>query len=80
MKLWEKISFICSAVLIGIVTICCTLLLLHAKDSILAFAYAQAEDKQQNLAASFSEMASYYTDDSSSLATENAFVLYCFSQ
>ena len=80
MKLWQKISLICSAVLIGIVAVCCTLLLLHAKDSILRFAYTQAEDKQRNLASSFSEMANYYSDDSSSQTTENALVLYCFSR
>lgn len=80
MKLWQKISLICSAVLISIVAICCALLLLHAKSSILSFAYKQAEDKQRNLASSFSEMAIYYADDSSSPATENAFVLYCFSR
>jgi len=80
MKLWKKISLICSAVFVSIVAVCCTLLLLHAKSNILAFAYTQAEDKQQNLATSFSEMASYYADERSSLATENAFVLYCFSR
>lgn len=80
MKLWQKISLICSAVLIGIVAICCTILLLYAKDSILSFAYTQAEDKQRNLASSFSEMASYYADETSSPVTENAFVLYCFSR
>lgn len=80
MKLWQKISLICSAVLIGIVAVCCTILLLHAKDSILSFAYTQAEDKQRNLASSFSEMANYYADETSSPATENAFVLYCFSR
>ena len=80
MKLWKKASLICSAVFIAIVAVCCTLLLLHAKNSILAFAYTQAEDKQRNLAASFSEMAGYYADERSSLTTENAFVLYCFSR
>lgn len=80
MKLWQKISLICSAVLIGIVAVCCTLLLLRAKNSILTFAYTQAEDKQRNLASSFSEMARYYADETSSQTTESAFVLYCFSR
>ncbi|MEA4913702.1 MAG: DUF6034 family protein [Christensenella sp.] len=80
MKLWQKISLICSAVLVGIVAVCCMLLLLNAKSSILSFAYTQAEDKQRNLASSFSEMASYYADDNSGTETENAFVLYCFSR
>jgi len=80
MKLWQKVSLICSAVLIGIVAVCCTILLLHAKNSILSFAYTQAEDKQRNLASSFSEMASYYADEPSSQETEYAFVLYCFSR
>lgn len=80
MKLWQKISLICSAVLIGVVAICCTLLLLHAKSSILSFAYAQAEGKQRSLVSSFSEMAGYYADETSSAATEHAFVLYCFSR
>lgn len=80
MKLWQKVSLICSAVLIGVVAACSVLLLLHAKNSILAYAYSQAEDKQKNLAASFAEMADYYADASASADTEDAFILYCFSR
>ena len=50
MKLWKKISIICSIVLVVIVATCSTLLLLQSKNSILEITYQQARDKQQETA------------------------------
>ena len=80
MKLWGKISLICSAVLVAIVAACSTLLLVQSKTSILELTYQQARDKQRNLASSFSTMASYYTGEADSSITNKSLVKYCFSR
>lgn len=80
MKLWKKISIICSIVLIVIVTVCSTLLLMQSKDSILNRTYEQARDKQRNLASSFSEMVKYYSGENDSPGTNFSLVNYCFSR
>jgi two-component system phosphate regulon sensor histidine kinase PhoR len=80
MKLWQKVSFVCSIVLIVIVTTCSTLLIVQSKRSILTLTYEQAQDKQSNLAASFSQMASYYATEDDSESTTYALVKYCFSR
>lgn len=78
MKLWQKLSLVCCAVLACVVTACGTLLILQSKSSILALTYEQAREKQSNLASSFSGMASYYTLDGDLPATTYSLVKYCF--
>lgn len=80
MKLWIKTSAICIAVLVTIVTFCSAILLFHSKSSILALAHSQAEAKQHDLAASFSEMASYYLSDDDSEAVKESLIQYCFTR
>lgn len=80
MKLWQKTSLICIAVLLVIVTACSAVLLLHSKNSILELTYSHAESKQRSLASSFSEMAVYYLADGDSMAVETSLVNYCFSR
>ncbi len=80
MKLWKKISLVCSGILIVIVATCSTLLLLQSKSSILELAYEQAADKQRSLASSFSEMASYYADEGDPGATNESLIRYCFTR
>lgn len=80
MKLWQKISLVCICVLIGIVTVCCTLLLLQSKSNILNLTVKQAEEKQLTLETSFSQMFSYYGDKNDSPVTEYSLAVYCFSQ
>ena len=80
MKLWQKTSLICIAVLLIIVTACSAVLLIHAKNSILELTYSHAEDKQRSLASSFSEMAGYYLADGDSMTVETSLVNYCFSR
>jgi len=80
MKLWQKISLICSAVLTAIVLPMGGLLLNEAKGNILDLTYQQAADKQKNLAASFSEMSNYYLEDSDTKPVEYSLVKYCFSR
>lgn len=80
MKLWQKISLVCICVLIGIVTVCCTLLLLQSKNNILNLTVKQAAEKQRTLETSFSQMFSYYGDKNDSPVTEYSLSVYCFSQ
>ncbi len=80
MKLWQKTSLICIAVLLVIVAACSAVLLLHSQNSILDLTYSHAESKQRSLASSFSEMAVYYLADGDSMAVETSLVNYCFSR
>ena len=80
MKLWQKTSLICIAVLLVIVTACSSVLLIHSKNSILELTYSYARDRQKSLASSFSEMAGYYIAENDSRTVENSLVNYCFSR
>ena len=80
MKLWQKTSLICIAVLLVIVTACSAVLLIHSKNSILELTYSRARDRQKSLASSFSEMAGYYIAGNDSRTGENSLVNYCFSR
>ena len=80
MKLWQKISLVCVCVLVSIVTVCCALLLLQSKNSILNLTVQQTEEKQRTLETSFSQMFSYYGDKNDSPVTEYSLAVYCFSQ
>lgn len=80
MKLWQKTSLICIAVLTVIVVSCSSILLTHSKNSILALSYQQAETKQHDLAASFSEMAGYYLSDTDSEAVKSSLIQHCFAR
>lgn len=80
MKLWQKTSLICIAVLSIIVVSCSAILLIHSKNSILELAKSQAQAKQHDLAASFSEMSSYYLADDDSETVKSSLVNYCFTR
>lgn len=80
MKLWQKVSLICSAVLTSIVLLMGGLLLREAEQSILELTYQQSSDKQRNLLASFSEMYNYYLEETDSAPVEYSLVKYCFSR
>ena len=80
MKLWQRISLICSAVLASIMLLMGSLLLNEAKESILNLTYQQTADKQKSLAVSFSEMSNYYLDSSDTESAKYSLVKYCFSR
>lgn len=80
MKLWQKTSLICIAVLLFIVSACSAVLLIHSKNSILELTYSYARDRQKSLASSFSEMAGYYIAEGDSRTVETSLVNYCFSR
>lgn len=80
MKLWQKASLLCAAVLMLVVCVCSWILLFHSKNSILALTYQRIREKQQNLATSFSEMANYHISDADSEVVRYVLVEYCFSR
>lgn len=80
MKIWKKISLICGAVLIVIVTVCSAILLGQTQKKILSLTYEQAAEKQSNLAFSFTDAANYFYDEDDSEAVEYALLYYSFSR
>jgi len=79
-KLWQKVSMISIAVMIVIVAVCSALLLNHAKKTILDVTIEQARTQQQDLAASFSEMATYYLEGETDPIVRESGIKYCFSR
>lgn len=80
MKLWQKLSLICCAVLVAVVALCSALLLMQSKSAILEQTYAHAREKEAALAASFSQMAGYYSQEGDLPATSYSLAKYCFSR
>ena len=80
MKLWKKITLLCSLVLVLVVGACSVLLLTQAKDNILDLTYANAQQKQQALVRSFRNMLLYYHEEKDGQAATFALMKYCFQQ
>lgn len=79
MKLWKKISLICSVILIVIVTLCSAILLSQTQEKILSLTYEQANNKLATLTRSFEEMVNYYYSEEDSAVVNHSLIYYCFS-
>lgn len=79
MKLWKKISLICSVILIVIVTLCGSILLNQTQQKILTLTYEQANNKLDTLTRSFEEMVNYYYSEEDSDVVNHSLIYYCFS-
>lgn len=79
MKLWKKISLICSVILIVIVTLCSAILLSQTREKILSLTYEQANNKLDTLTRSFEEMVNYYYSEEDSAVVNHSLIYYCFS-
>lgn len=80
MRIWKKISLIFIVDLMVIVCVCSSILLIYSKNSILEMTYSQINNKHNNLAVSFGEMASYYHEEDDSVSARDALIRYCFSR
>ena len=80
MKLWQKVSLLCSLVLILVVGICSALLIIQAKDRILGLTYTSTEQKQQTLVSSFNNMLLYYHEEQDTEAASRSLIKYCFTR
>lgn len=80
MKLWQKLSAVCGAVLIVMMTVCSWVQLYWTQEKILDITRRQTADKQSTLATSFREMVDYYAATGDSEAAERALLHYCFTR
>ncbi len=80
MKLWQKASLVCGAVLLTVVAACSSILLAYARNSILDLAETQTAEKQRVLSTSFAEMTNYYLLDSDPAPVRDSLVRYCFER
>lgn len=80
MKLWVKITLVCTAVLTLIVSLCCALLFIYSRGRILSEATESTVSQQQNLTRSFSQMVSYYGTADTDAVAMRSLVVYCFKQ
>ena len=80
MKLWKKISLLCGLVLVLTAGVCTAVLTTQARNRILNLTYQNAEQKQQALVRSFSNMLLYYHEEQDSAAATRSLAKYCFTQ
>ena len=80
MKLWQKVSLICSVILVVVVAVCSALLLGMAKEKLLTSAYDRTETRQRELVNFFLKELDYYAAESDSDTVMHTLLNYCFSQ
>ena len=78
MKLWLKISLICTAVLLLIVCACSVLLLEASRQKIISLAEENAKAEQANLQESFQRMLMLYGNGDLGPVEKRALAQYCF--
>ncbi|MEG1882399.1 MAG: HAMP domain-containing sensor histidine kinase [Clostridia bacterium] len=78
MKLWQKISIVCTAVLLAVVALTSGLLLIYARNNILSLTIANTKEKQSSLAKSFASMAGYTLSDNMNAEEQQDELLACF--
>lgn len=78
MRLWIKISLICTVVLLLTVSICSTILLLYSKDRILSFAIEDILHQEDSLSNSFSRMVLTYGQEDNDPVAARSLAQYCF--
>ena len=80
MKLWLKISLICTAVLLLTVAACSALLLVNSRSSILSMTIDSTKKDLANLETSFSSMVSYYGKEDADPIVKRALIRYYFAK
>ncbi len=78
MKLWQKLALICSGLVALSALLCSAMQISLTRDSIIARARSQAEEKQRSLCISFQDMSERYCADSDSPAVKQSIIKYCF--
>lgn len=59
MKLWQKATLVCIAVLLVVVVICSAAMLIYSRHLALNLTREQVQARQKNLAISFGKMTDY---------------------
>ncbi|MBQ3210460.1 MAG: HAMP domain-containing histidine kinase [Oscillospiraceae bacterium] len=80
MKLWQKISLICSLVLLMVMAICILGLSYHARSKILGVSISQAKGEFEQLESSFRYECYSHVSKEDSPSVQNSLLKYCFSK
>ncbi len=80
MKMWQKVSLICSVILVVVVSVCSALLLAMTKDKLLVSAYEHAELRHVELLNNFLEELDHHAIESDSEKVKHTLLHYCFSR
>ena len=80
MKLWHKISLICSAVLLTMVLLCTRTLTNWAKEEMISQSFQSNYEQLRELKGAFEQQLSSHADMKDSEAVRRALIEYCFSQ
>lgn len=80
MKLWQKISLICVAVLLLVVGVCSTLLIINSRDKILSLTIEGAQNELNSLKASFEQMFAYYGKENDDPLVKRTLARFSFSK
>ena len=79
MKLWQKISLVCAAVLTAAIVFTSWLLLVTTRNDILLMTVDSAKEAQSNLCKTFVRMMESNPIDETDEAAERETILYCFA-
>ena len=80
MKLWQKATLVCIAVLLVVVMICSAAMLIYSWHLTLNLTREQVQARQKNLAVSFGKMTDYYRLQDDRDVVRDSLVLYCFNR
>ena len=80
MKLWMKITILCSAIMIISMIVCNGFSHYRSKDTILRVTEDNVVAEHQSLVSSFSEMVNYYCNNEMDSSSKRTAVKYCFSR
>ena len=80
MKLWQKISLICSLVLLMVMAICIFSLSYHARNKMLGISIADASNELEELESDFKYECYKHVSQEDSPSVKNSLLEYCFSK
>lgn len=80
MKLWQKISLICSAVLVTVMAICIFSLSYHARNKMLGISIAEVRNQLETLESNFKYECYKFVSQDDSPSVKKSLLDYCFSK
>lgn len=78
MKLWKKISLICSCILVTVVAACTAIVLGQVQEKMLSISYKQIEGRLEQVADSFQDMVRSHYSEEDSYMVKRSLISYCF--
>lgn len=80
MKLWQKLSMVCSLVLLAVVLLCTRTLTSWAGEEMISQSYQNNHSRLSELKSSFEQLLASHAAADDSEAVRRALIEYCFSQ